>query len=232
MVKTLAIAAAMATAIPTVPSGDPWAQRGFTKVETTTIRPTTNLPAATARLRLGFLILRGSAWESSMIQPHLDTIAREWGECGIGVESATVYPVSAPGGRTVFSKFEQEGKDSLEAFAATLPLSARPLFLLFSGYTDQDDDRAFSSAPFIYGPVRPGLFDMAFLPAGVLSEEYRRDRVGSPYDIAHHELSHILTREGQHVLVPERNIMNIWRKRGDKVLPVHCEKALNYPGLY
>ncbi len=183
------------------------------------------------RLALNFVLLRGSGWTEDMARADLARIAAVYAQCGIRITGASLIEADAPDGRTSFSLYGPEGgPDSLDAMVARVPLKDRPVFYLFHGFTDQEDDRAFSQADFTDGGgAHPALFDSVFLPMGVNSRKYADARRASPYSTAAHELLHVLTRFGQHVNVTPPNLMNIWVTRSDLILPGDCAQALKNP---
>jgi hypothetical protein len=182
-------------------------------------------------LPLYFLMLRGGNWTEGQVRDHLERVARVYAQCGLRISGATLIEADPPAGRTKFVRYPAAGQaGTLPELVEASPLKARPVYYLFRGFTDVDDDAAFSQANFTDGDgANPALYDGIYLPAGVNSQKYAEERKGSPYSVAAHELLHVLTRDGQHVNVAPPNLMNIWRTRADAIRPEDCAKALASP---
>ncbi|MDX6768272.1 MAG: hypothetical protein SF051_01960 [Elusimicrobiota bacterium] len=216
------------------PTPDEWQNAGFgrpllTRVELESAYREVRAEPPSGRLTVHAVLPRGPRWTRTRVERHLRAAARVFARCGLMLDAAVLVEADAPARP---SKFQKEGPGSLKHFIASSPLKERPVLYFFDGWSDLEDDRAFSSAPFTDGPLDdPALWESVFLPAGVDLPAYEEERRASPYSIAAHELLHVLTREGSHFNEEPRHLLNIWRSRSDAVRPDHCERALRHPSV-
>lgn len=225
-----------------------WTAAGFGRVQVTELPLEAEYamddPASfQAALPLHLLLLRSSGWDRALVEEHLRQLVRVYKPAGLRFPKAVLIEADAPGNLTRFQKFEPgvlprrlatSSAESLGRLAGAVPLKARPLFFLLEGFTDtkgpdsvaaadfcvRKDDASPDCRPgdFVFKAESPALRDTVFLPWGINSPEYLAERAASPYSTAAHELLHVLTQEGQHYHDPPGSLMNVWERRGDRIV--------------
>jgi len=218
----------------TLPSAAEWERAGFGNPVVSTLAPADagfDDPAPRGELQVYMLLLRDTGWTKALAQEHFAHVTRVYAPCGLRFKPAVLIEADAPERRRRFLRWKEDpGPGSLRHLIDLSPLKARPVYYLFEGFQDDEDDAAFSRADFVDGDRNdPALDDSVFLPNGVNSPAYEQARRASPYSVAAHELWHVLTREGGHFNEEPRHIGNIWRTRSDFLRPRDCAAALANP---
>lgn len=167
-------------------------------------------------------VLRGSLWDQGWADRMLAETVEIYAQCSVRVSRSEVKVVDAPGGRVHWKKYGEEGERGLNELRKALPHEGLTVYLLGS-FEDAPEVPGFSVAHWTNGGYfPPEQENTVFLGDYAATPKYFEERKDSPYSLLAHELLHVLTREGQHYNLPEKNLLNIWKTRSNKILPEHC----------
>lgn len=180
---------------------------------------------------LKVVYLERSGWSRDAVISQIREVVRIYRKCSLGFSKIEILLVRAPSYRVDFKRFAEAGEDSLLELRRSIPEGNTIIVYLMGKFLDNNnaplDTTGLSNARWRQSyEYRPELLNTVFISNLVLTEAYQSERTASPYNIIAHELLHVLTRDGGHYNLPEKNLMNIWRFRSNDILPMHCAQVV------
>ncbi|MGZ3723937.1 MAG: hypothetical protein ACXVA9_13430 [Bdellovibrionales bacterium] len=177
---------------------------------------------------LSFLLFPESGWTEDLVREHVKGLAQTYLQCGLKISTVSIYMPSQLKLPVELSKFQKEGPTSLAQLAAATIELPHPLVFLIAGLSDAEGS-PFSRAKFteMTTPIASALENTLWFPMYVNSPEYINERSHSPYSSLAHELTHILTLDGDHNNDPVPNLMTIYMRRTNLLTPELCTEILS-----
>lgn len=192
--------------------------------------PEGRAPETRYQLDLEFLLFPETGWTRELVLQHSAELARVYLQCSVAVSRVRIWMSPGLVLPSTLSKWEKEGPTSLVALAEKTIALPRPLTLLVGSFSDAEAS-PFSRATFegMSEPIPAALEATLWFPFYVNSPEYLDERRSSPYCSLAHELTHILTLDGEHNNDPVPNLMTIYRRRTNLLTPELCAEIVKSP---
>ncbi|MGZ3693058.1 MAG: hypothetical protein ACXWQO_02405 [Bdellovibrionota bacterium] len=176
--------------------------------------------------QLSFLLFPKTGWTEQLVLDHMKGLAKVYLQCGLKISKTSIYVPTQLQLPAVLSKYEKSGPTSLLDLAEKTTELPRPLVFLIGDLSDSEAS-PFSRANFIDSkPVPSALESSLWFPMYVNSPEYIDERKKSPYSSLAHELTHILTLDGDHNNDPIPNLLTIYMRRTNLLTPEICKEIV------
>jgi hypothetical protein len=179
---------------------------------------------------LSFLLFPESGWTQELILEHAMGLATVYLQCGLRISNISIFVSSELKLPPQLSKYEKSGPNSLLELSSLTTQLPRPLVFLIGGLSDTEAS-PFSRATFagMNTPIPASLESTLWLPMYVNAPEYIEERKASPYSSLAHELTHLLTLDGEHNNDPIPNLMTIYHRRTNLLTSELCEEIVASP---
>lgn len=176
---------------------------------------------------LNFILFDDSGWTPEQVQEQANSTQAVFSQCQLGINNVRVFRMHAPNGSGDLSKFDFDGKRNIARLAELATDLPHPLVFLIKGMAPSDaQDRPFSRAKFIDGQEQypQALLDTVWFPDNVNSEAYKAE---APYVVLAHELTHVLTLDGDHNNDDPPNLMTVAPRRTNTLTADLCKKIVS-----
>lgn len=172
---------------------------------------------------VNFALFPGAGWNRELIEKHVADARRVFAQCQIQRINFNVYEVTdfqLPAdlqGRNVYAP------NGIATIRIQSPQVPQPVVYLVNGLSDSG---AMTKAIFTINapPCEAELVNTIWIPSEVNTPEWAAERSKSPYSVLAHELTHLLTLEGQHNGDIPRNELSVWRVRTDYLTDQMCDQ--------
>lgn len=184
-------------------------------------------------LSLAFFV--DSGWTEAQADQHTSELNRIFGQCQVHVGQIQFHHLTSPSLPRRLVSRNPEHQDSIERLAELLSWLRKPALYMIEGVAESTPSTPFSKDQFkeMNGAEVPdSIQGTIWLPSYINTPAYAKEREKSPYSVLAHELTHILTLDGQHNNDKVPNILTIWKRRTNLITQEQCAEIRVSPYLH
>lgn len=172
---------------------------------------------------LNIATFEGTDWTPEKIRNQLDAVAAVFAQCNVRLGDVKIHQLPAsvlPDEMSGRSPYAPNGAVAVRTATPEIP---QPAIYLVGRMADSS---GFTKAVMRVNapPCEPELANTIWLPDVVNTPEYQEGRHTRPFATLAHELTHLLTREGQHNGEMPYNQLAIWSQRTDLMSAEICRE--------
>lgn len=189
--------------------------------------PEPALPAASPKLyeitTLNLATFDDTGWTQEKIQNQLDAVNAVFLQCNVRVGAVKIHKIKnfqLP--KPMNGRVHDAPNGAIAVRKKTAQVPQPAIYLV----GDMADSSGFTKAVMKVNapPCEPELENTIWLPEIVNSPDYQEGRHTRPFATMAHELTHLLTLEGQHNGDRPYNQLAIWKNRTDLMTAEMCEQ--------
>jgi hypothetical protein len=185
-------------------------------------------PASTYAVDLNVVRFADSQWTPVQIEEQIQTARAVFAQCDLDLGDVRVYSVQSKIPSANLKKFKFDQPDSIAKLAEEVKALPRPLVFFIQSIDSTDGESTpFSRAAFENAKYPEALLDTVWMPWLVSTEAFRKEEAA--YSVFPHELTHVLTRDGDHNNDAVPNLMTVSMRRNNFLTPEQCRSIVQSP---